>query len=96
MIWEIDTSKIPDKQIELWAELILLSKKFNCTIDESINDMRSILNNKSKEKSMKINKNVFNKKNKFLEVCYEKEFNQVSNRYTRTCSTYYIDYNGKV
>lgn len=43
MIWQIDTSKIPDKQIAFWAELILLSKKANCTIDESIDEMRNVL-----------------------------------------------------
>ncbi len=46
MIWQIDTSKIPDRQIELLAEIILLSKKFNCTIDESIEDMKKQLKNK--------------------------------------------------
>jgi hypothetical protein len=46
MIWQIDTSKIPDRQIEFWAELILLSKKFNCTIDETIEDMKQQLSNK--------------------------------------------------
>ena len=46
MIWQIDTSKIPDKQIEFWAEIILLSKKFNCTIDETIEGMKSQLKNK--------------------------------------------------
>lgn len=48
MIWEIDTSKVPDKQIAFWAEVTLLSWKNNCTIDESIEEMKSILKQNKK------------------------------------------------
>jgi hypothetical protein len=48
MILEIDTSKVPDKKASFWAELILISNKFNCTIDDSIEDLKDQL--KSKEK----------------------------------------------
>lgn len=46
MIWQIDTSKIPDKDITFLAEVILLSAKSNCTIDKSIELMKDLLRNK--------------------------------------------------
>jgi hypothetical protein len=46
MIFQIDTSEIPDKQKAFWAELILLSKKNNCTIDKTIEEMKEVLNKK--------------------------------------------------
>lgn len=46
MIWQIDTSKIPDKQKAFWAELILLAQKNNSTIDKVVEDMRKLLKNK--------------------------------------------------
>jgi hypothetical protein len=46
MIWQIDTTKIPDKEVSFLAEVILLSKKSNCTIDESIELMKELLRGK--------------------------------------------------
>lgn len=48
MIWQIDTSKIPDKDMAFLAEVILLSNKNNCTIYKSIEDMKNILSLKNK------------------------------------------------
>lgn len=48
MIWTIDTSKIPDKQLAFWADLILLANKQNCPIDEIIKDMSILLKTKNK------------------------------------------------
>jgi len=48
MIWQINTSKIPDKDLAFLAEVILLSNKFNCTIDKTIEGMRDKLINKNK------------------------------------------------
>ena len=46
MIIQIDTAKIPSKDILFIAELVILSGKNNCTIDESIEDCKKILLNK--------------------------------------------------
>lgn len=46
MIWQIDTSKVPDREIAFLAEVILLSNKFNCTIDETIENMKKTLKEK--------------------------------------------------
>lgn len=49
MIWQIDTSKTPDKDIAFLAEVMSLAYKQNCPIDEVINDMRNVLKAKGKE-----------------------------------------------
>lgn len=46
MIWQIDTSKIPDKDVAFLAEVISMSYKSNCTIDKTIEDMKNILRKK--------------------------------------------------
>jgi hypothetical protein len=46
MLIQIDTSKIPDKDIMFIAELVILSGKRNCTIDESIKNCKEILKGK--------------------------------------------------
>jgi hypothetical protein len=46
MIWEIDTSKIPDRQMAFWAEVILLSKKYNQIIDKTIEEMKKVQESK--------------------------------------------------
>jgi hypothetical protein len=46
MLIQIDTSKIPDKDILFIAELVVLSGKRNCTIDESIKTCKEILKEK--------------------------------------------------
>ena len=49
MIWQIDTPKVPDRDVAFLAEVILTSKKLNCTIDESINEMKRVLREKEKK-----------------------------------------------
>lgn len=49
MIIKIDTEKIPDKGILFLAELVILSGKKNCSIDESINNCKQILKEKDKK-----------------------------------------------
>ena len=46
MIIQIDTSKIPDKDILFIAELVIMSGKNNCTVDESIKVCKELLNTK--------------------------------------------------
>jgi hypothetical protein len=46
MLIQIDTSKIPDKDTMFIAELIILSGKRNCTIDEGIKSCKEILSKK--------------------------------------------------
>jgi len=48
MIIKIDTEKIPDKDVMFIAELIVLSGKNNCSIDESIQECKQILKEKTK------------------------------------------------
>lgn len=43
MIIQIDTSKVPNKDILFIAELVILSGKNNWTIDESIKNCKEIL-----------------------------------------------------
>lgn len=49
MIWQIDTTKIPDKDVAFLAEVISLAYKQNCPIDNVINGMRDLLKVKVKE-----------------------------------------------
>ena len=49
MIIQIDTSKVPDKDILFIAELVILSGKQNCTVDESIKICKEILMKKDKK-----------------------------------------------
>jgi hypothetical protein len=46
MIWQIDTSKVPDKDIAFLAEVMSISYKNNCTIDETIEEMKDVLRKK--------------------------------------------------
>lgn len=46
MIWQIDSSKIPDKNIAFIAEAISISYKNNCTIDETLEEMKDVLRKK--------------------------------------------------
>jgi hypothetical protein len=46
MILQIDTGKIPDKDIIFIAELVIMSGKNNCTIDQSIKECEDILKRK--------------------------------------------------
>jgi hypothetical protein len=43
LVITIDTSKKVDKNLRFIAELIILSAKNDCTIDESINKCKEIL-----------------------------------------------------
>jgi hypothetical protein len=46
MFIQIDTSKIPNNDILFIAELVLLSGKNNCTVDESVKNCKEILKKK--------------------------------------------------